>query len=118
MPEPQAVQVTSSTDSAKRSARTGLQGGISAQLLVQGWNLFAPAHLKLSAEQIGWITAASVAVPAMVAFLWNLIEEASGHSILKGGSSLALLNAKLDALAAEVGRLGDALEARGLVRPA
>lgn len=114
MPDPQAAPIVSSADSAKRSARTGIQGGISAVLLVQGWNLFAPN--PLTAEQSAWLIAAGSAVPALVAYLMNMIEEASGHALFKGKSE-DTTQRMLITLAGEVGRLADAMEARGLVEP-
>lgn len=110
----QATQITSSTDSAKRSARTGVQSGISTALLVSAWNLFS-GH-PLSTEQSAVLTTIGAALPATVAYLMNMLEDAGMPAILKGKPEDTTAR-MLTTLAAEVGRLADALEARGLVEP-
>jgi hypothetical protein len=75
------VKSVQAVDSAKRSARTGIQSSISVSLLVSGWNLFAPHPLTV--EQTAWIITAGTAVPTIVSFLMNALEDAGMPALLK-----------------------------------
>jgi hypothetical protein len=76
-------QTDQTADAAKRATRTGAQSAISVGLLLSGWNLFAPPAYRLNNEQLAWLTIVGTAAPTIVSFIWNVIEEASGHSFLK-----------------------------------
>lgn len=77
-PEPKKIDAA---DAVKRTARTGIQASAAVLVIVQGVNLFVKP--PLSPEQTQWVV---VAGTMLVSLIMNIVEEWSGHALLKGKS--------------------------------